>query len=289
MGKVMKKYEELTIVDDFMFGKVMRSPRRCKKLLEIILGIKIRKIEYIDDQDSIKPNYDAKGIRLDIYVEDSGNSVYNVEMQTENRDALPKRSRYYQSAIDINLLEKGTDYEALKKSYVIFICTFDLFGWGKPVYHFENLCLEEPSIRLGDGTERIFLNTKGCLTEVDEALRNILEYFDTLEPKDCFTRELDSAVAAARAHREWRREFMKLTLWEQDIMKDSRAEGLKEGALLKLISLICRKIKKGKTPEAIAEELDEDPEEVKRIYDTAISFAPDFDSEKIFNRLTDGQ
>lgn len=43
MDRTRKKYEELTIIDDFMFGKVMRDPKRCKKLLEIILDVKIRK------------------------------------------------------------------------------------------------------------------------------------------------------------------------------------------------------------------------------------------------------
>jgi len=128
MGKVTKKYEELTINDDFMFGKVVRDPKRCKKILEIILDVKIQEIVFIDDQESIKPDYDAKGIRLDIYVEDNKKTVYSVEMQIENVGYLPKRSRYYQSVIDINLLEKGTKYEALKTSYVIFICSFDLFG-----------------------------------------------------------------------------------------------------------------------------------------------------------------
>lgn len=65
-----KKYEELTIVDDFMFGKVMGNPKHCKKLLEIILGVKIRKIMFIDDQQSIAPDYRAKGIRIDVYADD---------------------------------------------------------------------------------------------------------------------------------------------------------------------------------------------------------------------------
>lgn len=37
---------------------------------------------------------------------------------------------YYQGMIDLNILEKGEDYRNLKKSYVIFICTFDQYGKG---------------------------------------------------------------------------------------------------------------------------------------------------------------
>ena len=51
------------------------------------------------------------------------------------KDNLPKRMRYYQGMIDLNILEKGENYKNLKKSFVIFICTFDLFGLGpKRIY-----------------------------------------------------------------------------------------------------------------------------------------------------------
>ncbi len=161
MSRNGKKYEELTITDDFMFGKVMRNLKHCKKLLEIILEVKIRKIMFIDDQQAVNPDYRARSIRIDVYVEDDADTVYTVEMQTRNTGELPLRSRYYQSVVDVNLIGKGLDYGQLKKNYVIFICTFDLFGKGRHIYHFENLCREDPAIRLEDGTEKIFLNTKG--------------------------------------------------------------------------------------------------------------------------------
>ncbi len=330
MGKAAKKYEELTIVDDFMFGKVMRNPGRCRKLLEIILGVRISEIVFIDDQESITPDYNAKGIRLDVYVEDGKKTVYNVEMQVENGGYLPRRSRYYQSVIDINLLEKGTKYGALKTSYVIFICMFDLFGQGRYIYHFENLCREDPALRLGDGTEKIFLNVNGNLEEADEDTRNLLEYFRIRTPRDSFTEELEAAVMEAREHKEWRHEFMKLTLWQQDIMEEARkeglekgreeglekgreeglekglekgreeglekgreegmkkgmAKGLEKGEMKRLVNQVCRKMAKGKTPAAIAEELEEDTEEVRRICDLAAIYAPDYDSEKVFEKLT---
>lgn len=287
MEKRQKKYEELTITDDFMFGKVMRDPERCRKLLEIILGFKIRKIVFLDDQDSFHPDYRAKGIRLDVYVEDADNSVYTVEMQAENTGTLPKRSRYYQSVIDIHLLEKGADYNTLKKSYIIFICTFDLFGKDRYIYHFENLCREDPAIRLGDETEKIFLNASGIEGDVGEDLRNLLSYFKNRIPQDEFTREVDQAVMSARAHREWRTEYMKLTLWEQDIKREAREEGREEGKIKTLLDLVCRKIAMKRPLEAIAEDLGTDLSEIKRIYDVAIKYAPDCDQDKILTELRD--
>ncbi|MCM1056099.1 MAG: Rpn family recombination-promoting nuclease/putative transposase [Firmicutes bacterium] len=245
MKRIRKKYEELTITDDFMFGKVMRDPKHCKKLLEIILNLKIQKIEFIDDQQTVDPDYVARGIRIDVYVEDDTDTVYSVEMQARNTGELQMRSRYYQSAVDINLIKKGTDYERLKKSYVIFICTFDLFGRGRAIYHFENLCRENPTIRLEDGTEKIFLNTKGIrdvngpLEDVDEELRCLLDYFESLVPQDAFTGELDEAVAAAKLHKEWRREYMTLERMMMDSRREGKAEGRAEGkaeAVLELLS-----------------------------------------------------
>ncbi len=155
-------------------------------------------------------------------------------MQTTSSDVLPKRSRYYQSVIDINLMEKGVNYSRLKRSYVIFICTFDPFDRGRHIYHFENLCREDPSIRLADETGKIFLNTKGTMDDVDGKLRNLLNYFESSVPQDSFTRELDDAVNKAREHKEWRREYMNWLTWETDIREEARAEGRAE-AIIELL------------------------------------------------------
>ncbi|MCM1569002.1 MAG: Rpn family recombination-promoting nuclease/putative transposase [Roseburia sp.] len=253
--KGTKAYEELTITDDFMFGKVMQEPERCRKLLEIILGVKIREIEFADEQNTMHPDYEAKGIRLDIYLEDDRNTVYCVEMQASRKPCLPGRSRYYQSVIDISLLEKGAEYRSLKKSYVIFICTFDLFGAGRHIYHFENLCREDPSIRLADGTEKIFLNTKGKWEDISPELGNLLKYFETKIPRDKYTEELDRAVEAARRHEEWRREFMKWNLDRVDAREEGREEGIKEGREEGIRVFILDNAEEGKTEEVIVGKL----------------------------------
>ena len=100
-------------------------------------NIKIRDIEYVDYEETIQMTIKSKGIRLDIYVEDDNNTVFNLEMQTTAYKELPKRSRYYQGIIDLNMIEKGESYDILKESYVIFICTFDFFEKGRSVYEFD--------------------------------------------------------------------------------------------------------------------------------------------------------
>ena len=73
---------------------------------------------------------DGRGIRLDVYLDDEHGTVYDLEMQTTKHSDLPKRSRYYQGMIDLNLIQRGAKFSDLKKSYVIFICTEDPFDEG---------------------------------------------------------------------------------------------------------------------------------------------------------------
>ena len=61
--------------------------------------------------------------------------------------------------------------------------------------------------------------------------------------------------------------------------------GIIEGRIQNLLSQICRKLKKGKTAEQIAEELEEDIAVIRPLYDAAVPFAPEFDWEKIFQTL----
>lgn len=85
-------------------------------------------------------------------MKDEKEVVYDIEMQVSDTKELPKRSRYYQGMMDLKLIDKGQYYDELNQSYVIFICPFDVFGKGRYIYTFENICKEDNRISMGDGT-----------------------------------------------------------------------------------------------------------------------------------------
>lgn len=120
----LKTWENLDITDDFLFGKVMRNPEICKQMIEAILDIKIERIEYPEEQKVIDMTADSKSVRLDVYVKDTKDVIYNIEMQPVKRDNLPKRSRYYQGMIDLNLIEKGDSYKNLNSKLCYFHLLF---------------------------------------------------------------------------------------------------------------------------------------------------------------------
>lgn len=238
----VKDFDKLEFKDDFIFGVVMRKPEYCKPFLETILGIKISHITYPKTQESIDIAANAKGVRLDVYVEDEQNTVYNIEMQVTLNKNLPKRSRYYQGMIDLNILEKGEDYKNLKRSYVIFICTFDLFGRGRHIYTFENRCLQDYEIGLGDETTKIILNTKGTMNDISPEMKRLLNYIDGQEASDEFTRELETAVRYVKKNEKWRVNYMTLEMR----YKELREQGFEEGLEQEKIQTALRMLHTGK-------------------------------------------
>ena len=219
-------WEALGISNDFLFGKIMQNPELCKELLHRILpDLKIDHIEYPELQKSIKLDMDAHGIRLDVYVRDDKQVVYDIEMQVSNTKELPKRSRYYQSVIDLQLIDKGRHYNELNRSYIIFICLFDVFGRGRHIYTFENICKEDNSISMGDETTKIFLNTEGTLNDVSEELKAFLDYTAGKKSEDSYVKKLEEAVKEAKKNREWRHEYMTLLMRDQENQKIGEVRG----------------------------------------------------------------
>jgi len=228
-GFRMKPYEELTIVDNFMFTKVMSDPEICKTFLEIVLDVKIKEISYPEDEKTITIASESKSVRLDVYVDDDEGTIYNVEMQSTIKYNLPKRSRYYQAMIDLQLLDKGADYNQLNKSYIIFICTFDLFGHGRHIYRFKNCCLECPDLVLEDDATKIFINTKGIQDDISDEFKEMIKVFNGEDGQSEYAKKLMHNVDEIRLNKKWRREYMQLWEIEKERYQEGKAEGKAEG------------------------------------------------------------
>lgn len=223
-------WEELGISNDFLFGKIMQDPELCKGLLQRIFPeLEIDRIEYPEIQKGIKPDVDAKSVRLDVYVKDGRGTVYDMEMQVVNTKELPRRSRYYQSMIDLQMIDKGQTYKQLNRSYVIFICPFDIFSEGRHIYTFENLCKENKNIRLDDGAVKVFLNSESGMDDVSRELKAFLDYVAGRKSEDPFVMRLEEAVKEAKKNREWRHEYMTLLMRDQENIEKGFEQGIEKG------------------------------------------------------------
>ncbi len=223
----IKPWEDLTIQDDYMFKLIMNIKPICLKLLQGILRMEIKDIHYLETEKSMDARYQGKGIRMDVYVRDDAATVYNIEMQVRMLEgtSLFKRTRYYQSMIDADLLAAGADYDDLNKTIIIFICPFDPFGEGRHIYTFENICLENTKCKLQDGTTKIFLNTKGTMTDVDGSVKAFLDYVNGIVGEDPLVREMDEMIRRIKRENEERVSYMTFAMK----MMEERKEGFREG------------------------------------------------------------
>ena len=237
MGR-KQRLKELTIKDNFMFGAVMMDEDNCKGLLERVLELPIERVE-ISREKSIVYHPEYKGVRLDVYAKDESQTRYNVEMQVEKKPALGKRSRYYQSQMDMEMLLAGEDYAELPNTYVIFICDFDPFGKGKYRYTFQTTCRESPKADLEDGRTIVFLNAHGkSESEVPKELVTFLNYVkedlagSEKEFHDPYVEQLQKFVRNVKKSREMEERFMIFEEMLKEERAAGRAEGLMQGKIL---------------------------------------------------------
>ncbi|MCC8060959.1 MAG: Rpn family recombination-promoting nuclease/putative transposase [Clostridiales bacterium] len=231
-----KPFKDLQFCDDFMFVAVMEEEDLCRRVLERILQIPICKVT-VRTEAPFSWNPEVHGIRMDAYAYD-GNTVYDIEMQTGQKNELPKRSRYIQSMMDTMCLDPGQSYKTLPKSFIIFICTFDPFGDGRYCYRVRPT-FDGSGKSFDDDTCRIFLNTKGeNESEVPPDLLDFLRYVDAAQiPSDCkgdpLLTDIETRVATIKRERGRERNYEMmldfLIVEREEAHAEGRAEGMAEG------------------------------------------------------------
>ena len=75
----------------------------------------------------------------------------------------------------------------------------------------------------------------------------------------------------------------------RELMKDEIEKELEnkleQGKKLQLIRQVIKKLQKGNSVEETADMLEEEPENIRKIYEIAATMAPDYDVEKIYQKL----
>ena len=293
--------KDLNLTDRFLFDEVLEDRGTYQDVLSIIFGREIPLLDQPQTEKELRVSPLIRSVRMDVFAMSEEQSIYNTEMQNTRKTDLAKRSRYYQSLIDTSLLEPGIpNYNILNQSYVIMIMTFDLFGYGKYVYTFENKCKEVPECSLGDGTAKIFLNTKG--ENADEVPDELIEFLDYVEHSTAETagkvkservRRVHDRVCRVKLSEEVGVKYMQA--WEENYYereegriegrKEGRIEGREEGRIKILVTQVCKKLAKGMEAPDIADMLEEEESVIQNICDAAEHYTQDYDVESITMEL----
>jgi len=226
------EFKNLPLSDRFMFGEVMRNSGICKLFLEELLQCKIERIVFAAKEADLSDTVLGHGIRLDVFLADENNTHYDVEMQNTS-DSIEKRSRYYQSVIDRELLKRSMDYDKLPESFIIFICNFDHVGKGLAKYERVSY-YKGTDDEYNDGSHVILLNTR--YTDRSNVSDSIAEYLDYIRDNNDtanFSQEAVDLTQKVRHDPEKEVDFVTFRMALMDerraAHKEGREEGIKEG------------------------------------------------------------
>ena len=227
--ELQKQWENLTFTDDFIFSRVMHDENICRQVVELILGVRIGKIHYLSAQDEHKTDLDSMRIIMDVFLRDD-NRIITVEMQTGHKKELPKRSRYYQSVADVSTTPTGAKYRNLPDNILIFICTFDPFDRALPRYTFQYTCNEAPTLKLQDGSLRIFLNATATeLSDLDQKLQAFYHYLQMGVVESELAQIISESITTLKNDSLERRHYMTWAVTMADARYDGYDEGYEKG------------------------------------------------------------
>ena len=225
-----QQWNKATLANNFIFYKVMRHhPEECKKLIEMLLQIKIRKME-MHNEETIDLDHDKKGIRLDIFIKEA-RRMHDIELQVADTKELPKRARYYSGLMALDSLKDGDQYKKLKDSHVIFICMKDIFKDNLPVYTFENICKENGKTKLNDRDFKHFFIAPTCAKMIaDEELKAFFKFLISNKPGNEYTSTLKQYVEDAKKNMQWRHQYMTYLRQRAYDLEEGREQGRNEKA-----------------------------------------------------------
>lgn len=186
--KYLNRIKQFRLLDDTFFAVCFANDIQ---LTEFVLRILLDKedLDVIDTRTQYTmKNLLGHSVTFDVYAADSSGRKYDIEVQRDNRGAIPKRARYHSSLIDGRILEKGEPYQKLPETYVIFITEKDFWEDGLPVYHIERTVMETGK-PFGDEAHIIYVNASYATKlppEDMDALTKLLHDFNCSDPNKMY-------------------------------------------------------------------------------------------------------
>ena len=289
---------------DFCFKELMEFEEVRQGFIAAVLGIEpeeVIKTELLPTHLRLRHNKDKLGI-LDVRVILNGDVQLDMEIQVAKFLFWRERSLFYLSKMYSDVILAGEGYHVLGKCIHVGILDFILFEEDEEFYSCFHMWEDKRRRKYSDKFE-IHIVELPKLAEHEYPETALLKWakFLNAEKKEEFE-------MAAKTDPHIRKAYEQLLHMSEDgnkrLIYEARQkaiydyntqvysnwhsgyeQGEKNGGEKKLIEQICKKMKKNLSAGEIAKILEEDERIVQRIYDTARSFAPNYDIEKIRNRL----
>lgn len=292
----MVTIDEADLLDDVFMNLVASDPEVgeafCRRLLSVLLEKEIGKVKVLVQRVLPGETINLRGVRLDVEVTEEADSsdrkpqasVYDIEPHTSKEASIARMMRFRQAKIDSRYMKSGDNvFKHLPDLYVIMISNFDPFGKGYMLYTIKNKCVELPNLEYEDGLKYLYFFTDGT-NGGSRTIGNMLNYLQNsrrTSAVDEATKEIDDYVQSVRLDPAVRGNYMTFGDKLDRVLK----EGIDIGKEDLLAELICRKLRKGKSLDAIIEELDTDGSVITPIYNVAVRHAPGYVLDDVLKEL----
>ena len=206
------------IDDTFMRNLFRNSIETAQIVLRILLNVPDLSVTFLNTQVDLKRITGSRGLCLDVLATDSAGRKYDIEVQRESSDASPLRSRYHASAMDVENLQQGMDFDELPDTYVIFITEKDYFRLNQPVYKIQRIILNSGK-PFDDGSYILYVNGE---YRDNSDIGRLMHDFCCSNPEDMLIPELAARTKYLKTNEKEIRLMCKQ-------MEEIKREGFKEG------------------------------------------------------------
>ena len=280
---------------DDMMKELFHNETVLRYFLSDILRVRLDRIQNLRIRSPFlrkRGRKEKQGI-LDVVAEFGDDTKVNVEPQVRIVRNWDKRQLFYLAKMYTEELIKGEDYSRLKRCVGISLLDFNLSD--RPKYHTVYRLRDEEGNEFTDALEIHVLELSKPLTGKEKA-DEWIQFFNVKTEEDLrMIKAKTKNPGILEAIRELRRLSLDSPMkWRYDAYlkrkRDEKAreayvweEGEARGENYKLVSMVCRKLRKGKEPERIAEELEEEVELIQSICQAAEELGPGYDEDRVFD------
>ncbi|MBR1852250.1 MAG: Rpn family recombination-promoting nuclease/putative transposase [Lachnospiraceae bacterium] len=276
--------------DEIAFREVFGVEAVRKQFISDVTGIPLKTIRSVRIVSPVlrkRTRKQKQGI-LDLALTLNDDTRIDIEVQLRSQKFWIKRNLFYLSHLYADELWTGEDYDKLKKSITISILDFKLLQGKK--YHSVYTLRDQDGEEFTDLLEVHIIELRKELTE-ESPVNGWIRLFNAETKEELsMVKKLNRNAGIAKAVEILEKLGIERSLswyWvqSQKARRDRAAEDAyirDEGQDLKLVTLVCRKLRKGKGIETIAEELEEDIAEIQLICEAAEDFSPEYDEKKVF-------
>lgn len=231
----LERLERFRLLDDTFMRQVFRGQRElAQHVLRIITGIGDLVLGENETQRDLKRVAGSKSVVLDVWGEDSAGTQYDLEVQTGS-GLEPRRFRYYGSAMDVDALLPGCDYDELPERWVIVVLECDPEGPGRRLRHYRTR--EGDGDLLEDGAHLVYAN---AAWHGHDELGSLMADFCQSDPDAIRDEMLRKRVQYLKRDPEGVREMCRIS---EEIYNEGMLAGIEQGARDKLLENVRSMVK----------------------------------------------